>query len=147
MPHLPLRQQRSPILVKFLARALPDIILNRRPRAALQEILHAPAVEPGDFHAIPHHERAVLGLHENPQIGGRDVLVARVGGAGAVEGEFEAGEAGGVGAHGVADLAFGPFGFLLEVEAAEEVVEFGLPASLGCDADFGCGGGGVAFDA
>lgn len=142
-----LREESHVVLVKGLAFTLALIVAEGRSGAALEEVLHAPAVEARDVEGELVDEGLALGLHKDAEVDGGDLLVARVLGGVAVEGELEARQILDGIANRVSNLALRPLGLLLQVEADEVVVELSLITPKSRDADLGGGGGGKALDA
>ena len=107
-------EQRDPVLVVGLAFGLAHVVAEGGAGDAFEESDHGEAEEaewvrhPEDF--------AVGALREDAEVDGRDVLVARVDGGGAVDVEFQEGELReDLGAHGFFDLLFGPARFFFDV--------------------------------
>src|ERR1700760_2437197 len=90
MIYFSLWEQCWPILIERLALCLPHIVPQTRSRRAHQEVYHA---NPKKSFRIAHAEEIpILGLSEDAEIDGSNILVASIDGAGAVAHKSQAGE-------------------------------------------------------
>ena len=124
------------VLKVWLGLCLTHIIAQRSTRTALKERSRRQTEEPS---FVPHGQQlAVLRLRKDTAVNSSDVLITWIGRTSADLLEFETGELlEDLFADLIADLLFGPFAFLFDVEAADVDVVFGLPPCECCDTDTG----------